>query len=157
MLCFLETPFLRFFLLLYYLRRKEILRGRWFSRIIFPGPVILLAISQNKDSSTGFFCENCKIFGPAIFRTSVGDYFSQNQRDFDKMICSEATTRGVLQFKISEILQKNTCFDHLQACRFIKKRLQHSHFPWKFPKSSRTPFLKNICERQLLFIAKAKT
>ena len=76
MLCFLETPFLRFFLLLYYLRRKEILRGRWFSRIIFPGPVILLAISQNKDSSTGFFCENCKIFGPAIFRTSVGDCFS---------------------------------------------------------------------------------
>ena len=32
----------------------------------------------------------------------------------------------------------------LQACNFIKKRLQHGFFPVKFLK---TPILKNICER----------
>ena len=38
----------------------------------------------------------------------------------------------------------------LQACNFIKKRLQHSCFPVKFAKLLRTPNLKNICERLLL-------
>ena len=38
----------------------------------------------------------------------------------------------------------------LQACNFIKKRLQHRCFPVKFTKSLKTPVLKNIYERPLL-------
>ena len=38
----------------------------------------------------------------------------------------------------------------LQACNFIKKRLQHRYFPVKFAKLLRTPILKNICKRLLL-------
>ena len=39
----------------------------------------------------------------------------------------------------------------LQACNFIKKRLQHRCFPMKFAKFSRTLILKNMCERLLLY------
>ena len=38
----------------------------------------------------------------------------------------------------------------LQACNFIKKKLQHRFFPAKFTKFLRTPIWKNICERLLL-------
>ena len=38
----------------------------------------------------------------------------------------------------------------LQDCKFIKKRLQHRCFVRNLRKFSRTPFLKNICERLLL-------
>ena len=38
----------------------------------------------------------------------------------------------------------------LQTGTFIKKRLQQSCFPVNIVKSSRTPILKNICERLLL-------
>ena len=40
----------------------------------------------------------------------------------------------------------------LQACNFIKKRLEHKCFPEKFAKYLRTPILKNICKRLLLQI-----
>ena len=39
-----------------------------------------------------------------------------------------------------------------QACNFIKKRHQHRYFPMKFAKFLRTPVLKNIRERLLLFM-----
>ena len=39
----------------------------------------------------------------------------------------------------------------LSPCNFIKKRLQHKCFPVKFAKFLRTPILKNIYERLLLF------
>ena len=35
----------------------------------------------------------------------------------------------------------------LEACNFIKKRLQHRYFPVKFAIFLRTPILKNICKR----------
>ena len=38
----------------------------------------------------------------------------------------------------------------LQACNFIKKRLQQRCFPVNIAKFLRTPILKNICERLLL-------
>ena len=38
----------------------------------------------------------------------------------------------------------------LQACNFIKKRLQCRGFPVKIAKFLRTPILKNICELLLL-------
>ena len=38
----------------------------------------------------------------------------------------------------------------VQACNFIKKRLQHGCFPVKFAKFLRAPILKNIYERLLL-------
>ena len=52
----------------------------------------------------------------------------------------------------------NTCVEvffnkvaGLQACDFVKKRLQHRCFPVKFTKFLRTPFLKYICQRLLLY------
>ena len=41
----------------------------------------------------------------------------------------------------------------LQACNYIKKRVQHRCFLWNFRKFLRTSFLKNICER-LLFLSR---
>ena len=38
----------------------------------------------------------------------------------------------------------------LQACNFIKKRLQHRCFPVNIAKRLRTSILKNICERLFL-------
>ena len=45
----------------------------------------------------------------------------------------------------------------LQACNFIKKILQHRCFPMKFAKFLRTPILKNIFERLLLFVSPQDT
>ena len=59
----------------------------------------------------------------------------------------EAATIGVLLKKAFV----NFTEKHLQACNFIKKRLQHSYFPVKFTKFLRTPILKNICQRLLLY------
>ena len=42
----------------------------------------------------------------------------------------------------------------LQACNFIEKRLQQMHFPVKFAKFLRTPFLKNNCKRLLRIFRK---
>ena len=42
-------------------------------------------------------------------------------------------------------------YDGLWARNFIKKKLQHRFFPLKFMQFLRTPILKNICERLLLF------
>ena len=45
-------------------------------------------------------------------------------------------------------------YAHLQACNFIKKRLQYWCFPVKFAKCLRTSVLKSICsERLLLFVS----
>ena len=38
----------------------------------------------------------------------------------------------------------------LQACNFIKKRLQYRSFPVNFAKLLRTSILKNVCQRLLL-------
>ena len=40
----------------------------------------------------------------------------------------------------------------VQACNFIKKRLQHRCFPVAIAKFLRTSTLKNICEQLLLYI-----
>ena len=45
----------------------------------------------------------------------------------------------------------------LQVCNFTKKILQHLCFPMKFAKFLRTPVLKNICERLLLFVSPQNT
>ena len=42
----------------------------------------------------------------------------------------------------------------LQACNFIKKKLQHRCFPVIIAKFLRIPILRNICERLLLYIQK---
>ena len=38
----------------------------------------------------------------------------------------------------------------LKVCNLIKKQLQHSCFPVNITKFSRTPILKNMCQRLLL-------
>ena len=45
----------------------------------------------------------------------------------------------------------------LQACNFVKKRLQHWCFPVKFAKFLRTSILRNICEELLLFVSPQNT
>ena len=40
----------------------------------------------------------------------------------------------------------------MKSYNFIKKRLQHRCFPLNIAKFLRTPTLKNICERLLLFL-----
>ena len=67
-----------------------------------------------------------------------------------------STKKDVL--KISQYSQENTCVgvffnkvSDLQACNFIKKRLQHRCFPVKFAKFLRTAILKNIYEQQQFY------
>ena len=62
-----------------------------------------------------------------------------------------------LFIKLSQYSQGNNCVRVLffnkrgiQACNFIKKRLQHRCFPVNIETILRTPTLKNICERLLL-------
>ena len=43
-------------------------------------------------------------------------------------------------------------FSDLQACNFIKKRLQHRCFPVNIGTFLRTPIFKNICDRLLLYL-----
>ena len=63
-----------------------------------------------------------------------------------------------LSLKISQYSQKNTCWSlfikvaGLQACNFIKKRLQWRCFPANIVDFSKTPILKNICKRLLLHL-----
>ena len=40
-----------------------------------------------------------------------------------------------------------------RACNFIKKRLEHKCFPVKFAKFLRTPILRKICKRLLLYFS----
>ena len=60
---------------------------------------------------------------------------------------------AVLKLKILYLLKKGSSalFIKVQALRHFKKTLQHRCFPVKFAKYLRTPILKNICERLLLF------
>ena len=60
--------------------------------------------------------------------------------------------KGVLK-NFENFTEKHLCWSLLQACNFIKKRLQHWCFPVKFAKFSRTSILKKICERLLLFVS----
>ena len=46
-------------------------------------------------------------------------------------------TSAVRKQLLADVLQ-----NRYQACKFIKKRLQHKRFPMKFTKSLRTPFLQ---------------
>ena len=64
-----------------------------------------------------------------------------------------------LFLKISQYSQENTCVSvsfykvaGLQACNFIKKRLQHWCFPVNIAKYLGTPILRNICEQLLLYL-----
>ena len=53
--------------------------------------------------------------------------------------------------KLKQETQVNCNKDSIiQACNFIKKRLQHKYFPVINVKFYRTPILKNICEGLLL-------
>ena len=49
------------------------------------------------------------------------------------------------------------CWSLLQACNFIKKRLQYWCFPVKFAKFLKTSTVKNICQRLLLFVSPQHT
>ena len=52
---------------------------------------------------------------------------------------------------------KQLCQSLLQACNFIKKRLQYWCFPAKFAKCLGKSIFKNNCERPLLFVSSQNT
>ena len=64
--------------------------------------------------------------------------------------------KGVLK-NFTNLIGEHLCWSLLQACNFIKKRLQHWWFPVKFAKFLRTSILKKICERLLLFVSPQNT
>ena len=77
-------------------------------------------------------------------------------------VYSEAATEGVLLKKVflnnfANFTGKHLRLSLLQACNFIKKRLQHWRFPVKFAKLLRTSILKKIYERLLLFVSPQDT
>ena len=91
---------------------------------------------------------------------------TMNHRDLLGLLRSSHRRCSVKKvfLKISQISQENTCigvcFNNvagLQACKFIKKILQHWCFLMKFAKFLRTPTLKNNCERLLLFVSPQNT
>ena len=63
--------------------------------------------------------------------------------------------RGVLKNFVN-FTGKHFCLSlfliKLQACNFVKKRLQHSSFPVHLDKFLKTSLLKSICERLFLFV-----
>ena len=75
-------------------------------------------------------------------RDLVGLFRSRHRR------CS--VKKGILK-NFANFTGKHLCLSLLQACNFIKKKLQHWCFPVKFTKFLRTSILKNICERLILF------
>ena len=67
----------------------------------------------------------------------------------------ETVTGGVLKKGVLKNFKTPTLeslFDKvvgLQACNFIKKKIQHKSFSVKLAKFLRTPIFKSICERLL--------
>ena len=64
--------------------------------------------------------------------------------------------KGVLKIFL-KFTGKRLPWGLLQACNFIKKRLQHQCFPVKFKKFLRTSILKNTCKILLLFVSPQNT
>ena len=58
--------------------------------------------------------------------------------------CLVRSSRLHLLLKISQDAQENTCVGVLQACNFIKKRLQHRCFSVKIAKFLRTSFKEHL-------------
>ena len=75
-------------------------------------------------------------------RDLVGLFRSSHRR------CS--VKRGIFK-NFANFTGKQLCWSLLQACNFIKNKLQHWCFPVKFAKFLRTSILKNICKRLILF------
>ena len=101
---------------------------------------------------------NAKVFGRSNFELSLWNIICVAARKIQKQP-SEVFCKNRCSSKIHKIHRKTPVFQSLfnkvaglQACNFIKKRLQHSCFPAKFANFLRTPILKNICEQLLLKI-----
>ena len=81
---------------------------------------------------------------------------TMNHRDLFSLFRSShqrcSVKKGALK-KICKFHRKTPVLESLQACNFIKKRLQHWCFLVKFAKFLRTYILKTICERLLLFVS----
>ena len=73
-----------------------------------------------------------------IYYASTTDVFLGNLRFSLKQPAEVFMKKAVL--KNIDILKRK-----LQACNFIKKRLQHRYFPLNIANFLRTPILKNIC------------
>ena len=83
-------------------------------------------------------------------------HYTMNHRDLLGLFKSSHQRSSVKEgvFKnVANFTGKHLCWSLLQACKFIKKRLQHRCFPVKYVKFLRTSILKSICKRLLLFVS----
>ena len=73
----------------------------------------------------------------------------------DKSSQQRCPIKKVVLKNFATFVGKHLCWSlfliKLQACNFIKKRLQHRDFPVNIAKFLRTPFLQNICQRPHLY------
>ena len=89
-----------------------------------------------------FFCSPVTF----VLQTEEISYFLCNMRKFrTSSAISHWRCSGKFQSLYNKVAGPETCL-------FIKKKLQHWHFPMKFTKLLRTPILKNICKRMLLVL-----
>ena len=82
-------------------------------------------------------------------------YFQKQPRNmFCKKRCSKTFCKFHRKTPMLQSLFNNVA--GLQACIFIKKRLQHKCFPVNIAIFLRTPILKYICKRLILYFLKSK-
>ena len=85
---------------------------------------------------------------------------TMNHRDLLGLFRSSHRKCSVKNYilKISQISQQNIVLESLfNNVAGFQEILQHGCFPMKFAKFLRTPILKNICERLLLFVSPQNT
>ena len=128
-----------------------------------------MVIQKNFAKFIGKYIYHSLSFNNFLF-INFWEHFSQN-------ICEHLLAENLQEFLLSSFVQKqpqevsckrgvlknfvNFTGKHfclslflikLQACNFVKKRLQHSSFPVQLDKFLKTSLLKSICERLFLFV-----
>ena len=72
------------------------------------------------------------------------------QKQPPEVFCRKRFSQNFCKFQRKTLVLE--CIFNKVCKNFVKKRLQHSCFAVKFAKYLRTPALKNICQRLLLYI-----
>ena len=121
----------------------------------------LVQIPTNTHKRNLYVCINSKIPRKIREKSIFQQSADLNIKYFPFSVYHGATPTEPLSYantKETKSLGKNGCRQKcldkslLQACNFIKKRLQHRCFTVSIAKFSRTPILKNIYKLLLLFI-----
>ena len=83
-------------------------------------------------------------------RQILGNNLPQKQPP--EVFCKKRVLKNFANFPGKHLQSLFNKVTGLKACISIKKRLQHRCFFAKFAKFSKTPILKNMCERLLLLL-----